>query len=319
MKISFWRFLLNYLYDNRGSLSLTGGDAGAATGDGAGDSELPPGEPGGEPAEGTPDGDPPAGGQSGESFLSGLPEDLVSDPSLKVFMDDKNNVNVQNLIKSYVHAQRKMGEKGVRLPDSHSTDEDWANFYNQLRPAELEKYEVNNTLEEGVQLDEQMFNGFKAEAHKAGLSTKQAQSLVNWFNSVSAQNQTALQQSQTEGYEAEVKALKADWGEGFDREVQLANRAVKEFADEATIKYLKDSGLDGNVTLIRLFNKIGKGLLEDKFTQESHGTFGATKDEAQKKMATILGDQGHPYWDAAHPSHQHAVAEMLKLQEVANR
>ena len=57
-------------------------------------------------------------------------------------------------------------------------------------------------------------------------------------------------------YDKEVNTRKSDLGEGIKNEMGLAQRAIKEFADENTIKVLKDSGLDSNVTLIRLFNKI---------------------------------------------------------------
>jgi len=319
MKINFWKFLVHLLHDNRGSVSLTGGDAGASAGDGAGDSGLPAGADGGQTAVVDENVDPAGGVADGPAVLSNLSEEIRQDPSLKVFMDDKGNVNYENLVKSYVHAQKKMGEKGVKLPDNHSTDEEWANFYNMVRPSEIDKYELNNSLNEGVSLDEELFTGFRETAHRAGLSQKQAQGILDWFNGVSAESQATISSQKEEGYQKEVEALKADWGEGFQREVGLASRALKEFADEDTVKYLKDSGLDGNVKLIRLFNKIGHGLVEDKFDNESHGTFGVTKEDAQRKMAAIYADQSHAYWDKEHPSHKFAVEEMMKLQEATLR
>jgi len=317
MKTNFWKFLLQLLHDNRGSLSLTGDAGGASGGDGAGDSGSDPGPVSGEPAPLNEDGDPAPGKPVGTSVLSGLPEDIREDPSLKVFMDDKGNVSLENLAKSYVHAQRKIGERGVPLPGKNATDEEWMTFYNNVRPEDLAKYEVQNTLTDGVALDQNLFDGFKATAHKAGLSQKQAQGVIDWFNGVTAQSQQELSKTQQDSYDKEVKQLQADWGDAFKQEVALANRAVKEFADESTLNYLRESGLDGNVQLIRLFNKIGRGLLEDKFENESHGTFGVTKEDAQKKMAVIYGDQSHPYWNKEHPSHNHAVQEMMKLQEAS--
>lgn len=248
-------------------------------------------------------------------FPDGLDESITGDPSLKVFIQD-NKLNYGNLIKSYVHAQKKMGEKGVQLPTEHSTDEDWANFYNMLRPSELEQYQLK--APENMALNEERFTAFRENAHKLGLQPKQAQAILDWYNTSISEETTAVTQQNQQAYEAEVKGLKEDWGEGFDKEMNLAQRAVKEFADEETVNYLKDSGLAGNVKLIKLFNKIGKGLLEDKFTEESHGTFGATKDEAQKKINTIMGDFSNPYYDSKHPNHNAVVEEVNKYYQILN-
>lgn len=312
MMFNFWKFLLHLLHDTRGELSLTGGaDSGGSAGDGGSDSGTPAADGGGD-GTGTVDTPPAVGTEI--SFPEGLDDEIKADPSLQVFIKD-NEINYANLIKSYVHAQKKMGEKGVKLPDAHSTDEDWNNFYNMLRPAELDKYELKNELPEGTALNEEMFTAFKENAHRLGLSTKQAQELFNWYNDSTINANTQMQEKQTAAYQEEVDGLKKEWGEGFGKEMNLAQRAVKEFADEQTIEYLKKTGLDGNVQLIRMFNKIGKGLLEDKFDSESHGTFGMTPSDAQVKINKIMGDQAHPYFDKKHPSHKDAVNEMNRLFE----
>lgn len=319
MKLNFLNFLLKFLNDESGSLSLTGGgDGGGSDGppaDGGGDSELPPAA-GSEQSSGdpepklTPPSEPPQ-----VSFPDGLDDDIKNDPSLKVFVDNEGKVNYANVLKSYVHAQRKMGDKGIQLPNKSSTPEDWQNFHNLLRDPDIEKYELKNSLPEGQTLDEDMFNNFKAVAHESGLTTDQAQKVLDWYNSKSHEAQSQISEQQQQAYDKEVKLLKEDWGEAFPREMGLAQRAIKEFADEATVKALKDSGLDSNISLIRLFNKIGHGLMEDKFDVESHGNFGISKQEAQKKIDAIMGDPKHAYWDKDHAYHKHAVEEMSKLTE----
>lgn len=315
MKISFLNFLLKLWNDESGNISLTGNDPGDAGPDPVGDGAGVEGDGGA--------GDDPAVSLSGDTPVSdplaSLDADVKEDPSLKVFLQDDGSYNYANLMKSYVHAQRKMGEKGVHLPTDASSDEDWQNFYNMVRPAELDKYELKNSVEEGEPIDESLFNGFREVAHKSGMAPKQAQSVLDWFNNTISESQKQSATQSAEAYEKEAGALKAEWGDAFDRQMNLAQRAVQEFADEPTLKFLKDSGLDQNVTLIRLFNKIGHGLMEDKFDQESHGTFGVTKDEAERKMAAIQGDPSHPYWNADHAQHRFAVEEMQKLVEATLR
>ena len=307
MWTKLYHFLVQFINDERGTLDLLGG-GGEPGGTDPGSSE-PSGEPNGGGEPGTLD---PEGPQGAIDFPEGLEEDIQNDPSLKVFIKD-NKLNYANLVKSYVHAQKKMGDKGVRLPDNHSTEEDWNNFYNMLRPSEMDKYELKNSLPEGTPLDENMFNGFRENAHKLGLSTKQAQTMLDWYNETTNSVQSQAKETQEANYAREVKGLREEWGEGFDKEMNLAQRAIKEFADEKDVEFLKESGLAGNVNVIKLFNKIGKGLLEDKFDQESHGSFGVTKDDAQNKINSIMGDMSHPYFDSKHPSHKNAVDEVNKL------
>lgn len=320
MMTSFFKFLLQLLHDNRGSISLAGGDGGEPSPEGGnGDPGQPPiGEPGeSDPSPADPD-PSLSGDKSKADFLSGLEDDVKNDPSLKVFVDKDGNFNANNLIKSYVHAQKRMGEKGVQLPGKNSSDEDWANFYNQVRDPDPEKYELKNSLPEGQALDEQMFGQFKELAHSNGLTPKQAQGILDWYNESTLQATGSMQEQQKAQYEEELKGLKSDWGDAFSREVGIAQRALKEFADEGTIKYLKESGLDSNVTLVRLFNKIGKGMSEEKFTDEGKGHFGTTKDEAQQQMNKMFADQEGAYYNNQHPSHNDAVKEMSRLMEIVH-
>lgn len=314
MKTTFFEFLLKLLNDQSGNISLTGDGGGG---------DPPPADGGGDPA-------PPSGGEppappvsdpepsitpepAPNDFLVGLEDDIKNDPSLKVFMDADGKFNVPNALKSYVHAQRKMGEKGIHIPTKASTPEDWDNFHNMMRDADIEKYEIKNTLEDGQTLDDEMFTGFKALAHKSGLTSEQAQNMLNWYNEKTTNVIGENQKQADSAYEKEANTLKSDWGDGFKNEMKMAQRAIREFGDDKLIKSLKETGLDKNITLIRLFNKIGHGLMEDKFDTESHGDFGITKSDAERKINAIMGDQTHAYWNADHASHKNAVDEMQKL------
>lgn len=316
---SFFTFLLKLIHDQRGNISLTGDPGTGGVPDGGGNAPADPGVP---PADGTGGGAPvpptePSNStkQPSTNFLDGLEDDLKNDPSLKVFLDNKGEFNVKNMVKSYIHAQRKMGTNAVTIPDKTSPQEDWGNFYNKLRDPNIDKYDVKNTLPDGQALDEEMFKGFKQEAHANGLTTTQAQKVLDWYNSKTLEAQKTFKEESDAKYEKEVTALKKDWGEGMDKELKLSQRAIREFADDATINALKEAGLDKNVHLIRLFNKIGKGLVEGSFKAESHGAFGVTVADAEKKIAAIMGDSKSPYWDPNHAQHKHVVDEVMKYRQ----
>jgi len=297
---------------NKGNISLAGDDGGAANADAT---DVDAGNDG--DLDNSSSMDSGSDGEASADFPDGIDADIQSDPSLKVFIDKEGKINYANLMKSYVHGQKKLGEKGVHLPNEKSSEEDWAAFHNMIRPAELDKYEINNKLGENQVLDEEMFTGFKALSHKMGLTGKQAEGLLGWYNESQAAKGDAGQKAADAEYNQEVETLKEDWGEGFKQNLGLAQKALKEFADEETMEYLTKSGLDGNVKLIRLFNKIGKGLVEDTFDGVAHGDFNKTKEQAQIEINKIMDDTSHAYYNKEHASHGDAIANMERLGRIA--
>lgn len=266
-----------------------------------------------------------AGGEtSGNSFIGehegtidfpeGLEDEIKNDPSLKVFIKD-NKINYANMMKSYVHAQKQMGRDKVTIPGKNSTEEEWNDFYNKMGRPDLADYKVN--VEGMDEDDKEIIEVFKTEAHKIGLLPSQAEKMLAWFQETSNQIGENAQKAIDEKYNQELSALKKEWGDAYDRETKLAEKAFKEFADENDIKALKAQGLLDNLALVKLFNKIGKDLLtEDKFDKESHGSFGMTQREAETKINDMMSNANGPYLNSDHPNHKIAVEEMLKLQSV---
>jgi len=281
-----------------------GGGGGSGEGEGSGS-----GEGSGE-GEGSGSGE----GEGNIEFPEGLEDDIKGDPSLKVFVQE-NKINYANLMKSYVHAQRKMGTEKFAIPGKNATDDEWNGLYNKLGRPELDKYEIN-TNEHKV--EEEFLKEFKATAHKAGLLPKQAQELFNWNQQKAQTMQDAYSTGVKEKYEQELSGLKKEWGSGFDTELKLADRALEEFATPEEMEALKESGFTQNIGLVKLFNKIGKAFSEDTFDKEAHGNFGVTKDAAEKKIGEMFADREGAYLNSQHPNHTKAVEEMLKLNEILN-
>ena len=61
-----------------------------------------------------------------KTWRDSLPDDLKNNATLANFD------NVENLAKSYVHAQSVIGKKGVIKPGEKASDEEWGNFYKEL-------------------------------------------------------------------------------------------------------------------------------------------------------------------------------------------
>ena len=250
------------------------------------------------PTEPAPEGETPAE-FDGPEFLKGVDPELLSKANLKAVPD------LNTLVKNYVHAQSVVGKDKIVLPDEHASDEDWQQVYKKLGLPEKDEYKLDFGE---TKYDEDFKKGFLDSAHEAGVLPHQAKKMFDYFH---GQVETTSQAQMKEMEQKNQEAI-----QGLQKELKIAQTALRQFADDNVINYLEESGLGNDPNLIKLFNQIGKGLTEDTFNRESVGHLGFTKSEAQEKADSILGSPEHPYWNSEHPGHQNAVRDMERYQEV---
>jgi hypothetical protein len=271
---------------------------------------TPPADTGGAPADNG--GTPPAdnSGFSSPEWLNsfeGIDPEIAGDTSLKAIQD------VPSLVKSYVHAQRKMGADKVVVPNGNSTNEEWLSFYHKLGlPTEFDAYNVN-APEKNV-LKDDLTEAFKKTAFENRLLPDQAQAMFDFLNNHTSQEIDRMQHSQNEEREAQINGLKEEWGEAFEQNVHTAKLAVDEFGGESLKAYLNETGLGNDPNIIKVFNEIGKKYFkEDSFQGESAPAYSLSPDQAQQRINEIQGDFNGPYYNSMHPDHQRIVEEVNKL------
>jgi hypothetical protein len=241
-------------------------------------------------------------------WLKGVDPEIAGDPSLKVFN------NPQDLIKSYVHAQKMLGKDKAVLPGKNSTDQDWKQFYQKIGlPAEMDQYQINKGEKYVVQ-DEVMAE-FKKLAFDANMLPGQAQKVMDWFNEKAASGMNASSTQQEQALTSGWEELGKEWGNGFDKNMASAKSVIKEFGDESFVNYLNESGLGDDPKLARFLASIGQNLREDSFKDDAISHFGMTPAEAKSTYHKIIGDANHPYRNSQHPDHKAAVMEVNKLFE----
>lgn len=280
--------------------TVLAGSETAGTAEGA---SAPSGNPSGQSVvTGTPGAGTPPAAPTETSWRDSLPEDLRGNGALAQFKD------VGSLAKSYVHAQSLIGKKGVIVPGEKATDEEWAGFFKAIGQPDPDKFEIK--LPQDGKINESFIKGFKESAHKAGLLPKQAQGLLDWYISneqtYAQEAQKTLQAIQEQG----LGELKQEWGQGYSKQIALAQAAVRELGGPEFVAYLNETGFGNDPKLIRLMAKAGALLGEDKIRGEGGGKFGKTPDELRREINDIMGNPSHPYFDTSHPGHKQAVAEM---------
>ena len=242
-------------------------------------------------------------GQSSEevvtSWTDSLNDDYKGHKALETFKD------VNDLAKSYIHAQGMVGKEKVIIPTDSSTPEEVAEFYGKMGMPTPEEYKVEGASED-----------LTAAFLKHNILPSQAAGLKEVFDGL-----IAAQDTSDADYDAavqeEMEALKEEWGESFDGNMERAQQAFKVFGNDDVAKYLVDTGLGNDPQLLKLFSNIGAKLGgEDTFKGQAKPDM--TKDAAKARINTLYADTAGPLYDKSSPKHMDAMKELEALSLIAN-
>lgn len=223
-------------------------------------------------------------------WFTQLPEEIRSEGALKQFKD------IGSLAKSYVHLNKKRND-ALAVPGDDAKPEEIEQFYSKLgRPESPDKYDLK--LPEGSMMKVEGIAPFKEIFHKAGLTPKQAQNILEAYD---GQVKASLDMQKKANAEA-LSALQVEWGGEYNKRIAAAQAAVKEFGDDSLTAYLEESGLGNHPMVIRLMSKIGESLVEHQIVGQSSGAMGVSPSQIQAEIAKIEGNpilrqRNHPERD----------------------
>lgn len=245
-------------------------------------------------------------------FQSLIPEDYKEEKSLQNFS------NMNDFVKSYLHSQKLVGADKIPVPNKMATDEDWKAVYDRLgRPETPDGYKYN--LPKETKLEESTLKAFSEEAHKLGLLPKQAEGIINYYNSIAEQSEQAATVNE-EAARAEAEAeLRKEYGPAYDLKIaQARNLATNTFGAD----FLRDTKLaDGSVLgnhpqVVRAFADLASKISEDGIVQ-GEATSAMTVKEIDGEIESLT-QPGSAYWDKTHINHRKAVGEVQRLYELKN-
>lgn len=244
------------------------------------------------------------------SWMESLPDELKNDSALQQFTD------VQSLAKSYLSTKSMVGKKGVIVPGEKATDEEWSHFFKSIGQPEADKFDVKPP--EGREVNQELVSKFKEMAHKSGLLPKQAQALFDWYLGFESETVSQASVKKDLATKEALDGLRKEWGEGYDKNLALGELAIADVGGEEFAKYLTETGLAKDPTIIKFLSKVGGLLGEDRIVGDGSGRFGQTPAEIEKEITDIMGNSNHPYFDRSHPSHSAAVKEMeIRYQKLS--
>ena len=177
----------------------------------------------------------------------------------------------------------------LTLPGKDATPEQWAEFYKQIgAPDKPEAYELPVPEGDSGEFAKTAATWFK----EAGLLPQQAQALASKWNEFTAAQAAATEAAEQQRIaqldqqnKQQEAALKTEWGQQHEANMELARRAVRQFipGDKAAdvISALEDKL--GYAETIKLMHSIGRGLGE----HDAPG-LGRAQQPGRKSAAEIL-------------------------------
>ena len=245
------------------------------------------------------------------NFKDLIPEGFKEEKALDNFN------NMEDFVKSYLHAQKLVGADKIPVPNKHATDEDWNEVFKKLgAPENPDDYKYNIKDQE---LDQTQVKEFNKAAHQLGLLPKQAEGLIKFYNEMNGNNAASQEEAAAEAQLQTETELKAEFGPQFNKRLDQAKKlAVNSLGSEFLENtFLKDgSRLGDNIKVIKAFSELADKLSEDEIIKGDGSEYMTAKDI--EKEINELTQEGSAYWSKTHPNHNKAVQEVLKLREMLN-
>ena len=245
------------------------------------------------------------------NFKDLIPENFREEKALDNFN------NMEDFVKSYLHAQKLVGADKIPVPNKHATEEDWNEVFKRLgAPSDPNDYKYDLKDQE---MDSEAVQQFNKTAHRLGLLPKQAEGLIKFYNEMNVNNAASQEEAAAQAQMNVEAELKKEFGPQFNKRLDQAKRLAVNSLGQDFLEntYLKDgSRLGDNLNVIKAFSDLADKLSEDPIIQ-GDGTSYMTAKDIEKEI-TELTQEGSAYWDKNHINHQKAVDEVLKLREMLN-
>jgi len=248
-----------------------------------------------------------------KTWKEAISEEFRSDPNIEKFTE------IDALAKSYINATKMIGQDKVAVPNKNSTEDQWNEVYDKLgRPESADKYALD-VKSDVVPLDDGAVKQFAENAHKLGLSNKQAQGVLEFYKT---SMEGTAQQSKVDTETAQVQAeqeLRQEWGREFENNVKKAGALAKANINSDILDLELKSGIrvGDHPELIKGFAKIASMMSEDKIVSPESDSTNKSAD-IESEISSITNNTDGPYWNKQHPDHDKVVQQVYTLREMLN-
>jgi len=249
-----------------------------------------------------------------KSWKEAISQEFRNDPNIEKFTE------IDALAKSYINATQMIGKDKVAVPNKNSTEEQWNEVFDKLgRPASADKYTLD-VKSDVVPLNEGDVKQFAENAHKLGLSNKQAQGVLEFYkNNMESNAHQSKVDTETSQVQAEQE-LRKEWGRDFEANVKRAGALAKANLNTEILDLELKNGMrvGDHPEMIKGFAKIASLLTEDKIMSPEDENASKTSD-IESEISSIMDNKDGPYWNKQHPDHDKMVQQVYTLREMLTK
>ena len=210
------------------------------------------------------------------------------------YAQNKGWIEPTQVVESYINLEKLFGAdragRTVALPGDKADAAEINAFYTKLgHPAEAKDYKVDIPAVGG---DQRYADEAKAKFHELGLTAKQAEGLAAWNNNFAKTATDAHTNQTSDAYQADLVAVKAEWGAAHDQNTVIARNAVSALGWDAA-RIDKISAAIGHKATMQMFYEIGSKTGEGSFVAGSDSNYGGAKTPAAAKaeIASLRTDK----------------------------
>jgi len=264
---------------------------------------------------------PPAPATPAFNWKDNLRSDLRESPLAKKFSADVDGLN--KFTESYANLEKLLGHEKVPIPKGADDVEGWNRFSKAMGiPDKADQYALPEpSLPEsmkGITIDK---NKFAEIVHAHKLTPSQAEGLWKAYNEININSYTQAVEGQQRKVQEMVSALKGQWGDAYDVNVELGQMVINKFSDDSDMNDYITAVLSQDPRGVKFLAKIGDQFAENKVGEFQMKRFSLAPEQAQDEIDKIMRDPNHPYNnDRATPrEHQAAIDQVNALYAAARR
>lgn len=232
-----------------------------------------------------------AGGGGGAPWYGEIPAERAE---LREWVANKAFADPITALESAYNLEKLVGappDQIIKLPKPDDAAA-WDQVWNRLgRPEKPEGYELPVPVGADGKPSEAdaKFSQFVAGVfHKAGLPKAMAQAIAKQVNEYSAQQRQAYVQELETRANQELEALKAEWGQEYDKRAEWGRRGLKAYGEKAGLTGDDLNALEnaiGTAKMLKLFVALGETTGEHDFGGGGEGGGSAlTPQQAKAKI-----------------------------------
>lgn len=195
-----------------------------------------------------------------KQFVETLPEDIRG---YKAFQETEN---LQSLANQLVNAQSALGKKRLEAPSEDWTDDNWNDFYSNMRP-ENDEYTVAEVSEltlpeelqgQNVDLPDDGIQQMVDLAGQMGLTQRQFDIMYQTTVQNLMQNNKDGDTNLAESLKTYKAALSADWQDSMDVNIKQSKQAFTALAQEIPElnELVQDPTIANHPGMLKLFHKL---------------------------------------------------------------